>query len=622
MKRKAWLSKVLSVSLVPAAVGLVAMAAHAAPTKVGDFGLIDHQGDQHQLTRLGHNKAVVVISQANSCSNNIDDLHKYKLLRSIWEQEGVQFLMLNSSVKDDRDAVRRLAEIYDIDFPIMIDDSQLVAESLGIKQAGEILVLEPNSRMLVYRGPLDRPARRGGRRGRDDDGDGDNANANAPAPKPQPQHLKESLAKLVAGETAGLETITVDMPNAECGYEFPAAQMHAKAAPDYAKDVAPIIAENCAHCHVEGGIGPFAMDSYEIVRGWAPMMREVIMTKRMPPAQVDPYYNHFTNASYLSVEDTQTLVHWFEAGAPRGKSKEDPLKDLPRIAEGWQLGEPDAIVDVPEFMVPATGVIDYLNPTIDLDFAEDKYIKAVQFIPGDTRAMHHLLSNVVSPGNSEAMDEENVRDFLEGYAPGKTAATTFPEGTAVFLPKGYDLRLSVHYTPFGKEILDRTKIGLYFAEEQPKYKFLTKSIGFGGANLEIKPNDHHHAMNMSYVWDEDVMLYAMRPHMHYRGKSFRFTAIFPDGERKVLLNVPNYNFAWQPTYRLAEPIYLPAGTRVVNDAVFDNSEFNLGVPDPSAVVKGGPQSWDEMFIGYYTYTVLDEEDTKKAKQGTLKLTSN
>ncbi len=600
MKRKAWLSRVVAAATLSVAVGAV-----AAPTKVGDFGLIDHHGDQHQLTRLGFNKAVVVISQANSCEANLNDMHKYKLLRSTWEEQGVQVMMLNASAKDNRDTIRRTAEIYDIDFPILVDDSQLVAESLGIKQAGEILVLEPKTRKVVFRGQLDKPVRR--RRG----DDAENA-------KPVPQPLKESLAKIVAGEEIA-ETVSVEVEDNGCGYEFPAAQMHAKAVPDYAKDVAPILQENCASCHVEGGIGPFAMDSYDLVRGWAPMMREVIMTKRMPPAQVDPYYNHFTNANYLTVEETQTLVHWFEAGAPRGNSKEDPMKNVSRVAQGWQLGEPDAIIDVPEFTVPATGVLDYLNPTLDLDFAEDKYIEAVQFIPGDTRAMHHLLANIVSPNNDEAMDEENVRDFLEGYAPGKTDVTVFPEGTAVFLPKGFDMRLSVHYTPFGKEVLDRTKIGLYFADEKPKYKFLTKSISYGGSNIEIRPNDYHHAMNMTYVWEDDVMLYALRPHMHYRGKSFRFTAIFPDGERKVLLNVPNYNFAWQPTYRLAEPIYLPAGTRVVNDAVFDNSEFNVGVPEPDQMAKGGPQSWDEMFIGYYTYTVLGEDDPKPIKQ---ELTSN
>lgn len=595
MKRKAWLRNALAATLLPASIAMAASAV-AAPEKVRDFGLIANNGDQYQLTRLGYNKAVVLITQSNSCASNINDLHKYKVLRSNWGQEGVEFFMLNATGNESRDAINQLASTYDIDFPIMIDDSQLVAESLNIKQAGEILVLDPNTRQLVYRGPLDKPVRRRG----------ENADA------PPPQLLKESLAKVIAGEATG-ETVVVDMPSADCGYDFPVAEMHAKATPDYVKDVAPILKENCAQCHVEGGIGPFAMDSYDIVRGWAPMMREVIMTKRMPPAQVDPHFKSFTNANYLSIEETQQLVHWIDAGSPRGEGKVDPLKDLPRLAQGWQLGEPDAIVDVPEFTVPATGVIDYLNPTIDLDFKEDKYITAVQFIPGDTRAMHHLLSYIVSPESTEIMDEANVRDFLEGYAPGKTDATVFPEDSAVFLPAGYDLRLSVHYTPFGKEVLDRTKIGLYFADEKPTYKFLTKSISYGGSNLEIAPNDPEHAMNMTYVWEDDVMLYAMRPHMHYRGKSFRFTAIYPDGTREVLLNVPNYNFAWQPTYRLAEPIHLPAGTRVVNDAVFDNSEFNPGVPDPTAVVKGGPQSWDEMFIGYYTYTVLTEED--KAKLG-------
>jgi peroxiredoxin len=603
MKRKAWLNRILAATMVPASLSLAVCAVAAAPTKVRDFGLIDHLGDQYQLTRLAHKKAIVLISQANNCAASINNLHRYKLLRTTYQHDDVEFLMVNSSTQDNLESIRRTANIYDIDFPIMVDDSQLVAESLGIKQAGEIMVIDPKSLQLVYRGPLDKPARRG----RDDDGDGAEA-------KEQPKPFAEAMSRLLAGEHTNAETVAVEVANKDCGYEFPVANMHAKAIPDYAKDVAPILEENCATCHVQGGIGPFAMDSYEIVRGWAPMMREVVMTKRMPPAQVDPNVNHFTNANYLSVEETQTLVHWFDAGAPRGKSKADPLKDLPVIAQGWQLGEPDAVIEVPEFAVPATGVLDYLNPTIELNFKEDKYIRAVQFIPGDTRAMHHLLAYIVSPDNTEAMDEENVRDFLEGYAPGKIDATTFPEDTAVFLPKGYNLRLSVHYTPFGKEVLDKTKIGLYFADEKPDYKFLTKSISHGGTNIVIPPNVPEHPMNMSYVWEDDVMLHALRPHMHYRGKSFRFTAIYPDGTREVLMNVPNYNFAWQPTYRFSEPKFLPAGTRVVNDAVFDNSASNPGVPDPAAVVKGGPQSWDEMFIGYYTYTVLNPGDERPVKQ--------
>jgi len=139
---------------------------------------------------------------------------------------------------------------------------------------------------------------------------------------------------------------------------------------------------------------------------------------------------------------------------------------------------------------------------------------------------------------------------------------------------------------------------------------LTLPISHGGTALNILPGETDHKMNGSHVFQDDIMLYALRPHMHYRGKSFKFTAVYPNGSREVLLNEPNYNFAWQPTYRLTEPKLLPAGTRIITDGVYDNSKFNLGNPDPTAIAKGGPQSWDEMFIGYVTYTLPNKKNEK------------
>lgn len=593
MKRKATASGVWGAMIAPLAL-LFAGQAAAAPEKVQDFGLIDHKGDQYQISRLGYHDAVVVISQANSCAANIENLHKYKLLRTTWEPLGVKFLMLNASTEDDLKSIRSTSDTYDIDFPIMYDPAQLAAETLDIDQAGEIVVIDPKTMQLVFRGPLDEPKSR-----RD--------------PDAGTTHLNDALQSVVDGKHQEMDTVEVAV-NTDCGYDFPVASMHEKKVPDYAKDIAPVFKENCAHCHVEGGIGPFAMNSYEMVRGWAPMIRETVMTKRMPPAQVDPSINHFDNANYLSVADQQTLIHWIDAGAPRGDSKMDPLHEVKPIKSEWQLAEaPDVIVDVPEFTVPPTGVLDYFNNVIDLKFEEDKYVKAVQFIPGDKRVLHHLLAYITSPEQAdEVLSEERVRDFLEGYAPGKTDATVFPEGAGVFIPKGFNLTMQMHYTTFGKEVQDQTKVGLWFydEDEKPEYKYLTKSVSFGGSNLVLRPNEAEHDMNNSYVFENNTMLYAMRPHMHYRGKAFRFSAIYPDGRREILMNVPNYNFAWQPTYRLSDPIFLPAGTRVVNDATFDNSEYNPGNPDPGTTVRGGAQSWDEMFIGYYTYTDLGPADDK------------
>jgi len=554
---------------------------------------------------MGNDKAVVVIAQSNSCPENIEQLHRYKLLRTTWANKGVEILMLNASREDNLESIRKIAKTYDVDFPIMRDDSQLVAESLNLTKAGEVLVIEPNSRKLIYRGPLDKASLRNG---------SDDARAPAePAPKTPPSTpLADAMARVVAGNVDA-DTVALPPPAKGCDITYPVREAHARAVPDYAADIAPILEHNCTRCHVDGGIAPFAMSSYEIVRGFAPMIREVLLTKRMPPAQVDPTINHFDNANYISNNELQTLVHWIDAGTPRGKGKDD-LKNLKPVKEEWQLGPPDLVVEVPAFEVPATGVIDYFNHTIDLPFNEDRYVRAVQFIPGDKRVLHHLLSYITSPEfkRGEVVSEDNVRDFLEGYAPGKTDATVFPKDTGVFIPAGYKLVMQMHYTPMGKATTDKTRVGLYFYDKAhpPAYKYETLPVSNGGPNLLIPPGEQSHVMNGQYVFKEETLLYALRPHMHYRGKAFMFRAVYPDGNSEVLMNVPDYNFAWQPTYRLSTPKLLPAGTRIMTEGVYDNSKFNRGNPDPNATVKGGPQSWDEMFIGYVTYT-----EPKKATGG-------
>ena len=231
-------------------------------------------------------------------------------------------------------------------------------------------------------------------------------------------------------------------------------------------------------------------------------------------------------------------------------------------------------------------------------------VKSVQHIPGDRRVLHHLTSYVVSTGQSERSDRndrETYIEFLEGYAPGKTGAVSYPEDTGVFIPVGSEVQISLHYTPFGKEVVDRTIIGLYFAKQRPKYQYSTLSLSHGGESILIPPNIGEHKMSASHLFDEEVILHGLRPHMHYRGKYMRMSAIYPDGVREDIINVPNYSFAWQPTYRLVEPILLPEGTRVLIEGAFDNSHHNLGNPDPNAIVRGGAQSWDEMFIGYFSY---------------------
>ena len=562
----------------------------SATERVGNFALLDHKGIYHQLRKYGDSKAVVIISTATNCLENIEKLPKYRLLRTTWENQGVSFLAINSSVDDDLADIRLMDSLHNVDLPILLDDSQLVAESLGLSKAGEIIVLEPNRFLVLYRGGLDIDARRA----RPDRGITAQSGTT---------DLAKTLAAAVMDELDSFDE-TVVTESVGCELDFPARDQHVSNVPDYATDVAPILEEKCVSCHLEGGIAPFAMDSHMMIQGWSPMMKEVIMTKRMPPAQVDPSVNHFTNARYMNPDQLQTLIHWIDAGAPRGNSEVDPLARVRSPETVWELGEPDYIVEVPAFTVPATGVLDYENVTINLPFEEDIWVRSIQHVPGDRRVLHHLLSYIVPADYDERIVEgenDSYREFLEGYAPGKDESVTYPENSGMFIPKGSAVQMSLHYTTFGKEAVDKTLLGLYFADEKPDHQYSTYSLSHGGRNIVIPPRANEHKMSASYVFEDEVMLHGLRPHMHYRGKYMRMGVIYPDGTKDEIINVPDYNFAWQPTYRLADPMLLPAGSRVMIEGAFDNSQYNLGNPDPDAEVRGGAQSWDEMFIGYFSY---------------------
>lgn len=550
--------------------GLLVSSLSAAGQKlesVSDFALIDHKGDFHQLSRYRHVKALAILSQSNQCADSKDAVNAFTQISRQWADKDVAFMLMDSSI-GDADSIRAKAAELGTELPVLLDQTQLVAESVRISSIGEVVILDPEKLQLLYRGPVH-------------------------------EHMNAVLASALQGSVAN----TMNMPVTGCGIEFPVRDKHVKNVPDYSQDVAPIIAGNCAMCHREGGIGPFAMDSYNMLKGWSPMIRETLLTKRMPPIQVDPAVGHFNNDMNMSDQDLQTLVHWIDAGSPRGSSKIDPLKDIefPDLWT-WQLGEPDFIVDAPAFDVPATGVVDYINADVELNFPEDKWVKAVQFIPGDPAVLHHLLAYITAPDENfdggEGGRRSVARRFLEGFAPGKIDAMTFPEGTGVYIPKGHKLSMQFHYTTNGKASTDQTKIGLYFYDQPPQFELLTKPVnGF----FKVPPYTRRHPANGTFEFAESVVIHRLRAHMHYRGHDMKFKVEYPDGSVEDLLNVANYNFAWQPTYEMVQPITLPAGTKVHVTGHFDNSVHNPANPDPSKELTFGLQSWDEMFIGYWTY---------------------
>jgi hypothetical protein len=327
------------------------------------------------------------------------------------------------------------------------------------------------------------------------------------------------------------------------------------------------------------------------------MIREVLLTRRMPPWQADPHVGKFGNDFSLTPEQTATLVQWIDAGAPRGKGN-DPLEGYQPDLPEWKLGRPDFVVEIPEQSVEAEGVFDYRYVFVDTPNTEDVWLRGTEILPGNTRVLHHIIATTIMPGEDRARNGKS----LTGYAPGM-GPDLLPKGTGRLLKAGSKIVFQLHYTASGKAEKDRSRLGLYLSKEPPAQE-LRSSVLIDG-RFRIPPGDREFVTSKSRRVDREALLYTMNPHMHLRGKWMRYIARYPDGTTETLLNVPNYRFDWQRNYELAEPKRLPKGTELIVEAAWDNSPLNLNNPDPAKEVGWGDQTFNEMFFASFRYTYPD-----------------
>ena len=535
--------------------------AHSALDRIIDFALLDEKGVFHQLSRYQHKDAVVLMSFDQSCQFMPAMLAEYDDIVSEFSSNGIEFLLI-----DSEGLGRETLASLRLNVPILEDSGQLVSESLGFENSGEVLMLNPERLSVYFRGPVS-------------------------------PDLRTSLSSMESIQD------TLELEPRGCKIEYPDKVAHELNTPDYATDVAPIIIENCVACHNQGGVGPFAFDSYVMVLGWSPMIREVLMNKRMPPMQVDPDIGHSDNARYLPTKELQTLVHWIDAGAPRGLSATDPLENFePANEDRWVLGEPDYIVSAKSHDVPPTGVLDYIYDRVDLPFVEDKWLRAVEYKAGDSSVLHHLVTFVTAPDEDfwgkERDEIYTERRFVESYSPGKVNAKVFEKGTGVFIPKGSSLSMQFHYVTNGRRTTDSSRIGLYFSEEQNLRERLVQVVS---SRFVLPPNEPNFELQADFVFESPVVLTGVRAKMNYRGKRMKFSIEEADGIIKDIFSIPAYNYGWQPHYKLNEPLVLEAGTKIYVRGALDNSISNPTNPDPDKEVTFGLNSWDEMFTGYFTF---------------------
>src|SRR5262245_21933516 len=384
----------------------------------------------------------------------------------------------------------------------------------------------------------------------------------------------------------------------------------------FTKDVAPILFKRCVECHRAGEIAPMSLLTYQEVRPWSKSIRQRVAERSMPPWSADPHVGKFSNDPSLSQKEIETIVSWVDGGSPKGEDKDMPA--APKFTEGWTIGKPDVVLSMQEeYAIPADGTVPYLYFTIPTGFKEDKWIKAMEIRPGNRSVVHHVIAFTQEPGaqgarrGDAAGEAQRGRGQLGGITPNKTGIE-FGPGTARLIKAGSNIVFQMHYTTSGVATRDRTSIGLVFTKEPP-----TRTLVTGNAlnsRFVIPAGEASHEVKSSTTFKEDVHLTSFMPHMHFRGKDFTYTAVYPDGRSEVLLRVPKYDFNWQLTYVLEKPAALPKGTRLDCVAHFDNSTGNKYNPDPSKEVRWGDQTWEEMMIGWFSYTRdAEQRDSAVAK---------
>jgi len=557
--------------------------------RVDNFVLLDHHGDAHELYYHKDAAAIVLMVQGNGCQIVRSNLAEFQALQTEFSDKGVQFFMLNANLQDERSALAEEAAEWGIKVPILKDRTQMIAHGLNLQRTGEVLVINPQDWSLVYRGALS-----------------DRVDYERQKESAKKEYVKLALTAVLAGQDVANKEVVAPGCIINYGDEFdePAEQI------SYSKTVAPILRDNCGACHVQGGIAPWAMSEYRMVKGFAPMMREVLRTKRMPPWHSDPEIGEWHNNQALSDHDTQTLLRWIEAGAPRGEG-EDPLLKLAPIENKWTLGEPDLVIDIPPFEIPANGIVDYQFPMVANPLDRDVWVVGAAVIPGDTKAVHHILvgSSEQAPATNDLGDI--FENFILSYAPGNESSF-MPKGTGVFVPKGGVYQFQMHYTPYGKKTVDRSKVGLYLADKPPA-NFYREHV-LVNPRIRIPAGAAEHEEKAYFKFWQDATIHSLFPHSHYRGRSSEFELVYPDGQKEILLSVPNYDFNWQRTYQLKKPVQAPAGSKIIHRTVYDNSPKNRGNPDPSSDVLWGLQSEQEMLYGSMGFTWNNETTAKPTHQ--------
>ncbi|REJ93549.1 MAG: hypothetical protein DWQ29_03670 [Planctomycetota bacterium] len=573
---------------------LPAFAESSLGAAIEEFLLQDYRGREYALSEFDDSEVVVVAFLGTECP--LAKLYGPRLqeLADEYRDRKVAFIAVNSNVQDSIAELSAYARRHGLTMPVLKDPGNKVADLFGARRTPEVFVLDRN-RVIRYQGRVD-----------------DQYVIGVVRDEPTRTDLKIAIDEVLDGKA-----VTVSQTDPIGCIIGRVREVDADSDITYSNQIARIFKARCVECHRDGEIAPFTLTTYEDVAGWGEMIAEVVEQGRMPPWHAAPEHGTFLNNRRLSDEERQLIFQWVDAGCPQGDPAE--LPEPPEFTAGWQLDrEPDLIVDMADepFPVPADAGpegVKYKYFTVDPNIDEDLWFTASEVRPGVSEVVHHIIVYARPEGSRGRRHWV----FLSAYVPG-LRVTALPERTAKRIPAGFEFVFEVHYTPNGSPHEDLSRIG-FILTDAGNVDQEVKTMEVANAAFRIPPGDPNYEVTAkSGASPVPLTLLSMSPHMHLRGKSFRYELIHTDGTREVLLDVPRYDFNWQTRYVLAEPMVVPAGARMFCTAAFDNSADNLANPDPNKTVRWGDQSWDEMMIGYFD-VIIPRRDSEQPAQPNILL---
>ena len=543
--------------------------------RMHNFVLPGPDGKQVGLADFKDDRLVAVVFLGTACPVSKAYIPTLNEIQKTYASKKVKVVGIYPNQGDSKEAIATQAKDFKIDFPLMVDAEQAALNQLGAARVCEVFLLDER-RVVRYHGRID-----------------DQIGYDYRKDEPKSKDLVNAMEELLAGK----KVTVASTETAGCLVTLKRSEKTGKV--NFAEHVAPILYNRCAECHHPGTAAPFSLLTYDDAKNWSAMIREVVGQRRMPPWHADQRFGSFHNERRLGQNEIDTLVEWAASGAPKGDMAKAPKP--PSFVEGWRIGKPDVVFQTPkEFEVPAKGTVRYKYFMTKTGYTEDKFIQAAEIRPGNRAVVHHIIVLYREAGKKQPV-------WIAATAPG-AETVRFPEGLGRKIPAGADLIWQIHYTPNGKEEVDRSEIGLIFCKEPPKKNVTT--FGIQNNFFMIPPGANSYEVQSFIPLSRDAVVLAFFPHMHLRGKDFEYQAHYPDGKEVTLLSVPHYDFGWQSTYRLKEPLHLPKGTLIKCLAHFDNSAANPANPDPKKPVFWGEQTWEEMMIGYIDFYYVDNPKDK------------